>query len=151
MPRKKKVLAENPPVVEKSLDSVEWKGGYASKCGHVNKQHYNAKGRLEDLVCDREPGHDGDHHAICFRNVAEHVYNNKGVVVEEHYNQVEADSYWGNGAGVPAKDIKAGEAPQFSQFQRDLVAAILKTDPEMSAEEAYAKAKASPVWTAGNV
>ena len=34
-----------------------------TRCGHINKQSFNAKNELEDVACTREKGHAGDHTA----------------------------------------------------------------------------------------
>jgi hypothetical protein len=154
MPKKNQVPVNTVDgVVEVDPENVVMgENGFELKtCGHVNKQHYNVKGRLEDLPCDLLAGHAGDHHAAYQRNVPNHIYNNKGGVEKAQWDQVEAEAFWGNDAGTPAGDIKEKEAKQFTSFQRDLVQEILRKNPDLSADEAYKQAKESPVWLAGNV
>jgi len=117
-------------------------------CGHVNKQHYNTKGRLEDLTCDLEKGHTGDHHAIYEKNVPDHETDDKGRVTKSRYAQEETEAYWGEMAGTPAKEISEAAVPQLSQFQKDLLGEVLKKSPNLTAEQALAVAKASPTWNA---
>ena len=117
-------------------------------CGHINKQHYNTKGRLEDLTCDLEKGHTGDHHAIYEKNVPDHETDDKGRVKKPRYNQEKAETYWGVRAGTPAKEISEAAVPQLSQFQKDLLGEVLKKSPNLTAEQALAVAKASPTWNA---
>lgn len=118
------------------------------KCGHVNKQHYNTKSRLEDLVCDLEKDHKGDHHAFYQKNVPDHETDDKGRVTKSKYTQEEAEAYWGDMAGTPAKDISEVAMPQLSQFQKDLLGEVLKKNPNLTATEALAVAKSSPTWNA---
>jgi len=150
MPKKNKV-----PLVDGSEaapeDVVMGKDGFESAlCGHINRHYYNPKGRLEDLACDLPKGHTGDHHAKHLINVPDPIVDSKGGVIEQHYRQEEADAYWGDAAGTPAQDIKAKDIPQLSQFQKDLVAEVMKSNPGMSAEDAVAEAKNSPIWLAGS-
>lgn len=150
MPKTNKVPLSDG--TEAELEEVKMgEAGFELKtCGHVNKHFYNAKGKLQDLACDLPKGHAGDHHATYTRLVPEPLMNEKGQVVEERYNQTEDEAYWGDAAGVPAKDIHAEELPQLSEFQKDLVAAILKKTPGIPVEEAIRQARNSPVWTAAN-
>lgn len=117
-------------------------------CGHVNKHYINTKGRLEDLTCDLPKGHAGDHHAVCVRKIPDPLTDNKGRVIEERYREEEADAYWGDVAGTPAKDITEKPMPQLSQFQKDLLAEVLKKNPTMSIESALQQAQESPLWKA---
>lgn len=117
-------------------------------CGHINKHYVNHKGMLEDLRCDLPDGHSGDHHAIGRRKVSDPITDNKGRVVEERYHEEEVDAYWGDAAGVPAKEISEKPLPQLTQFQKDILSDVLKKNPEMKIEEAIEKAKESPIWSA---
>lgn len=119
-------------------------------CGHINKHFYNAKGKLEDLPCDLPARHKGDHHAVYTRLVPNPLLNEKGQVVEARYDEEQAEAFWGNAAGTLAKDIKAKEIPQLTEFQKDLVASVLKEHPEMPVEQAVEQAKSSLIWTAVN-
>ena len=117
-------------------------------CGHINKQHYNTKGRLEDLKCDLEKGHAGDHHAVYEKNTPDHETDDKGRVTKSRYAQEEAEAYWGELAGTPAKEISEAAVPQLSQFQKDLLGEVLKKSPNLTTEQALVVAKASPTWNA---
>ena len=117
-------------------------------CDHVNKQHYNTKGRLEDLKCDLEEGHKGDHHAFYEKNVPDHETNDKGQVTKSRYTQETAEAWWGDLAGTPAKEITERPMPQLSQYQKDLLGDVLRKNPHLSAEQALAEAKNSPTWNA---
>lgn len=150
MPKKNNVpLADGSEAAPENV--VMGKEGFeAIPCGHVNKQHYNTKGRLEDLTCTLPKGHPGDHFATAMKNVPDHVYDMKGAAIQQKWNEVEAEVFWSDAAGTPAKDIKEKEIPQLSDFQKDLVASILKKNPDILVEEAIAQARNSPVWTAAN-
>jgi hypothetical protein len=120
-------------------------------CNHVNKQHYNTDARLEDLACTLPKGHTGDHFAPYLRNVPDPITDLKGGVIQARYRQEEAEAWWSDAAGTPARDVKEGKIIQLSQFQKDIVAEILRKNPDMTAEAAIEQAKASPIWLAGNV
>jgi hypothetical protein len=120
------------------------------ECGHVNKQFYGVNGKLEDLACTREAGHKGDHFAPCLHNVPDHIYDQGGNVAKQHWVQEETVAAWGNAAGKPTTEIKEGKVNQLSQFQKDLVAQVLKENSGMGGEEALSVAKQSPAWLAGN-
>jgi hypothetical protein len=117
-------------------------------CGHINKHYVNPKGRLEDLPCDLEKGHAGDHHAFCVHLVSDPLTNPKGQVIEERYREEQAEAWWSEAAGVPAKDITEAPMPQLSQYQKDILADILKRNPTMSVEVALKQAQESPLWKA---
>jgi hypothetical protein len=117
-------------------------------CGHINKQHYNAKGRLEDLKCDLEEGHKGDHHAIYEKNIPDYETDEKGRVTKAKYTQEPAEAYWNSDAGIPASEIKEMAAVQMSQWQKDILGDVLRKSPDLPIEQAIAQAKASPSWNA---
>lgn len=59
-----------------------------SKCGHINKQFYNAKGELEDLACTLEEGHA----PVLIR--VDKIKNEKGELVDkELWEQVHSAEY----------------------------------------------------------
>lgn len=120
-------------------------------CGHVNKHFFNTHGKLEDLTCDLEKGHAGDHHAKCLINEPDPVTNEKGIVVQQRYREIEVEAFWNDMAGTPASEITAGEAVQLTGYQQDIVADILRRNPGMNAQDALKRARESEIWTAGNV
>lgn len=122
-----------------------------SVCGHVNKHHYNRDKKLEDLPCDLEKGHAGDHHAKYPKNEPDPITNSKGQVVEERYKEVEAEAFWSDAAGMPANMIHAAEVEQLTMYQKDLLMGIMSKNDGMKVEEALAQAKLSAAWLAGNV
>jgi hypothetical protein len=149
MPKAKHVEeAKEPeaPVTETIKEKVT--SALRGTCGHVNKQHYNTKGKLEDLACDLEPKHAGDHHAKYQKNVPEPVTDEKGRVTNVNYHEEEADAYWTNAAGKPAKDISEGTVPQLSLMQKDLLAQLMARNPDMTVEVALEKVKTDPRWNA---
>jgi hypothetical protein len=151
MPKNTKANTEETPaeeknVVEKVVEKV--KAAAVSTCGHVNKQHYNTKGKLEDLACDLEPKHAGDHHAKYRKNVGEPVTDEKGRVVRVDYHEEEADAYWNDAAGKPAASIHGREVEQTSLLQKDLIMQVMKENPHLTVEQATAQAKALPQWNA---
>lgn len=117
-------------------------------CQHINKQHYNAKGKLEDLQCDLPEGHKGDHHATYSRLIPDPLTDAKGIVIKEYYNEEEAEAFWGDAAGTPTSGIKPADIPQMTDYQKDLVMAVLKRDPTMQLEKAVEVAKTSGAWNA---
>lgn len=119
-------------------------------CGHISKHHYNAKGRLEDIACDLPKGHAGDHHAVYMKLVDDPETDLRGITVAHHYREVEADTFWGDAAGTPVNQIKEGKSLQLSNFQKDILADIMKGDESLKVEDALAIAKASPKWMAAN-
>lgn len=116
-------------------------------CQHINKQHYNGK-RLEDLQCDLPAGHKGDHHGHYVRLVPDPITDAKGIVVKEYYNEEKAETYWNDAAGKPVSEIKPDAIPQMTDYQKDLVMAVLKRDPTMQLEKAVEAAKANGAWNA---
>ena len=125
--------------------------GFTVKCGHINKQHYNVQGRLEDLACTLPKGHSGDHYARHLRKTPNHVYNEKGIVIQARYDEVEAETFWGDVAGTPASDIKEKEMKQLTGFQKDLLMTVMSKNPDMTVEDAIKQVRETPAWMAGNV
>lgn len=115
-------------------------------CGHINKHSYNTRGKLEDLSCTLEKGHDGDHSAPYKKNVGESVHDEKGRIVSVKYTPEESIAYWNDGAGVLAKEIKVGDVGQMNMFQKDIVMQILSKNPNTPVEQAIAEAKERPEW-----
>lgn len=150
MPKTNKVPLANGEEAELETVVMGKEGLEKMPCGHINKHFYNSENRLTDLPCDLPDGHNGDHHARHVRLVPDHLVNEKGQVVQARYRTEEADAYWGDAAGIPAKDIHAVELPQLSEFQKDLVANLLRNHPELKAEDAVAEARKSPTWGAAN-
>lgn len=120
-------------------------------CGHVNKQHFNAEGKLEDLACTLDPRHPGDHQAPYKKNVADHLYDEKNRIVKITYHLEDAVSYWNDSAGKPADKVKSGEVAQMTGFQRDLVMQILSRNPRLNVDQALAQARQSPEWNSGEL
>jgi hypothetical protein len=150
MPTKKKLempeqlTSDSEPVAEVVLEETPG----PAVCGHINKQHYNTKGKLEDLPCTLTKGHEGDHSAEYVKLVGEAVSDEKGRVVKVNYSEEQAVAYWGNAAGTPASKIQAGEIERMTLLQKDLVMQRMSRNPDLSVAEATAQAKASPEWTA---
>lgn len=119
-------------------------------CGHVNRQAYGTNGKLQELVCDLEPKHKGDHHARAIRNVPEPVTDQKGITTSVKQREEEADAWWGDAAGKLTRDIIADVPEQMSLFQKDLVMGILNKNPNLTVEQALSQAKASPAWSAAS-
>lgn len=151
MPKKNKVTVVTGEQVEPE-EVVMGAAGYESKlvCGHINKQHYSSKGRLEDVSCDRVKGHSGDHHAKYMKKVDAPETDVRGIVIEHHYHDEEADTYWGDAAGVPANEIKEGKILRLSNFQKDILADIMNHDNSLTVEEALKQAQTSPKWMAAD-
>lgn len=149
MPKKNQVpLADGSEAAPE--DVVMGKEGFTVLCGHINKHFVNTDGRLKDLSCDLPKGHEGDHHAKAFKNVADNTYDLKGTVIRQEWRQEEVDACWGDAAGTPAKDIKEQPVVQLSQYQKDLVGEVLRKNPQLSVEDAIQQAKASPTWSAAS-
>jgi hypothetical protein len=79
-------------------------------CGHINKQYYNTKGRLEDLACTLHKGHTGNHEAPC-KSLAK--FSGEKDPAEEYqfrdgtfYLVVQNTAEWSDIAGVPAEKIR---------------------------------------------
>lgn len=115
-------------------------------CGHINKHYFNTQGKLEDLACDLPKGHTGDHHAIALRNMPEYTHDHKGIPIKVVYTETETETYWGDMAGTPAKEITAGEVSQLTAYQRDILMELMKKNPALSAEQALAAAKLEKNW-----
>jgi hypothetical protein len=146
MPTKKKIEETIETAVETIKDEV--KAVVRGTCGHVNKHHYNTKGKQEDLACALPESHSGDHSAPYTKLVGEPVTDEKGRVVRTSYTEAPAMSTWGNAAGQPASEIRAGEIEQMTLLQKDLVMQVMAKAPNLSVEQATAAAKAQPEWTA---
>ena len=72
------------------------------ECGHINKQNWQYKEELdksvlEDLACDLEKGHEGNHSAEKF----EKSFKNDGLSTE---GMVRVE--WSDAAGTPADEIE---------------------------------------------
>lgn len=120
----------------------------APVCGHINKHHYNTKGKKEEITCTLPKKHTGDHSAEYTRLVGTQISDEKGRVVRTDYHEEQAVAMWGDGAGVDAAQIYAGEVEQLSLLQKDLVMQVMAKAPNLSAAEALLVAKAQPEWTA---
>jgi hypothetical protein len=151
MPTKKKLevpeqlTSDSEPVAEVVLEETRLE---ARTCGHVNKHHYNTKGKLEDLACTLPKDHEGAHSAKYVKLVGEPVNDEKGRVVKTDYHEVEAVAAWSDAAGVPANRIQAGEIEAMTLLQKDLVMQVMAKAPNLTVEQATATAKAQPEWTA---
>jgi hypothetical protein len=108
------------------LDEVEKEHFSSHKCNHVNKQHVNSDGILEDLLCSLEEAHEGDHSAEykCLRLVDGSIAQSKLIAagtpvlklsgkmvqgsgfVKNEYLEVTERAYWSNAASVPADQVK---------------------------------------------
>lgn len=121
------------------------------KCKHVNKQHVNEKGVLQDLVCTLPENHAGDHRARHLRRVGEPVTNEKGVILKMEYHEEEVEASWNDVAGKPASEISEEPVLQMSLLQKDLVMQILTRNPAMDVKQAIAQAKLSKEWNAASV
>lgn len=117
-------------------------------CGHVNKQHTGADGKLQDLSCSLTKNHDGDHKARHMRKIGEPVSNEKGQTLRMEYHEKEVESSWGDAAGKPASEISEEPVLQMSLLQKDLVMQILTRNPAMDVKQAIAQAKLSKEWNA---
>lgn len=146
MPKKKVLVPENVLVTETVDASLPDAPKVVKTCEHVNKQFYGLSGRLEDLTCELTQGHKGDHYAKTMRKEPNPVVDNKGIVIQERYNEVEAEAYWGNMAETPVRDITEKPAAQLSLYQRDILATFLKKNPNV--DEALGEARKSPLWNA---
>lgn len=135
MSAKKTVLEVDEPVVEAD-----------EPCGHINRHHTNEKGQLAPLACTRPRGHSGDHFATYTRLFPDPITNEKGITIKMNYTQGEAGTYWRDDAATPASEIKPDEAPQMTQYQRDLVMQLLQRNPSWNAQKAIAEAKMMKEW-----
>lgn len=134
------VSAETPEAVK------EPKVQAPETCGHINRHHYNAAGRLEELACTLLPKHTGDHSATYKKNVGDPVHDEKGRVIKVEYHEEEATAVWNDAAGKPAADIQEGEIAQMTLFQKDLVMQLLAKNPTLTVDQAVAQAKQMPEW-----
>lgn len=154
MPKKNKVTVVTGEQVDPENVVMGAEGFEAAEtallCGHISKHHYNSKNRLEDIACDLPKGHTGDHHAKYMKMVDAPEADARGIVIDHHYHEEEADAYWGDAAGVPAANIKEGKVLQLSGFQKDILADIMNNDNSLTVEEALAQARVSPKWMAAN-
>ena len=115
-------------------------------CGHINKQHYGTKGKLEDLACTLPVGHSGNHSAPYKRLVGTPVTDEKGRVIKNTYEEVDDVGQWGDMAGTPAEQVFVGEKDQMTLYQRDMVLQIVKNNPKITIEQAIAQASQSEEW-----
>jgi hypothetical protein len=136
---------EKSPVAE-AVEAVK-KVFEPAACGHVNKQHYNTDGKLQDLACTLPDGHIGDHQALCKKLSGEPQTDEKGRVVKSNYYEVDAIAYWNNAAGKAANPVTT-EVMQTSLLQKDLIMQIMKEHPSLTVEQATAQAKADARWNA---
>jgi hypothetical protein len=137
------LTSDSEPTVDVVLTETK-----ASQCGHANMQHYGTNGRLEKIVCDLPDGHAGDHHAKYTRNAKdEPETDSKGRVLKLTYHEEEADAWWNDEAGRPARAVD-NDALQTSLLQKDLIMQVMKESPHLTIEQAMAKAKALPQWNA---
>lgn len=146
----KKVPVEEVPVetAEQETQAEEPKAEEPKVmvCGHVNRQHYNSKGRLSEILCDLPPKHTGDHHAKYMKNVGEPVNDEKGRVTRVTYHEEEADTYWNDAAAKPVGDVVVGTVEALNLNQKDMIMAVLNNDPTLSTEAALNIAKAKAEW-----
>jgi hypothetical protein len=133
---------------EEVLAEVEVQETQPGRCGHVNHQHYGTNGRLEKVACDLPDGHAGDHHAKYTRNVKDEPETDaKGRVMKQTYHTEEADAWWNDAAGKPARPVD-NDAIQMSLLQKDLIMQVTKENPRLTIEQATEQAKALPQWNA---
>lgn len=118
-------------------------------CGHVNKQHYGTKGKLEDLACTLPAGHAGNHSSPYKRLVGTPVTDEKGRVIKQNYEEVDDVSWWSDAAGAPAEQVHIGSKDQMTLYQRDLVMQVIQKNPKLSVDQAIAQASASEEWGQG--
>jgi len=71
------------------------------KCGHINKHSHDEYGKLDDLACDLEQGHGGDHSAMHFERATK---------FSEALTQKEAEKFIYMMACPTCKKFKVGGA-----------------------------------------
>lgn len=96
-------------------------------CGHINKHHHGINGKLEDLACTLEQGHDGDHSAehLALRMADDNFETAKQIQegAQSHkfagkmWLEVKEMGFWSDGASIPAADIKPDLA-QLAELKR---------------------------------
>lgn len=87
-----------------------------AKCKHVNRHSYGIDGKLDNLECVLEEGHDGLHEAPHYEvatqlsgTLDEEDTSTFNVVTDKNgnvYYEGTVTRRWSDAAGVPAKDIK---------------------------------------------
>lgn len=82
MPKKKKT--EEQGTVEKAVKAVENTVTAIVACGHINRQHHNADGVLEDLACTLDKGHKGDHSAKVENEISVNWSDAAGAPARKH-------------------------------------------------------------------
>jgi hypothetical protein len=135
-----------PKETEKETEQIAKEVVKSDKCGHVNMQHYDEKGKVSPLACQRKSGHSGDHQATHKRRIPDYTYNEKGGVIKTEYHSEDAESSWGDAAGKKVEEVKEEAAIQMNALQRDMVMTILTRNPGMNVVDAIKQAKASEAW-----
>lgn len=115
-------------------------------CGHINRHHTDEKGQLSPLACTLSPGHAGDHYARYTRLYPDPIVDHRGTIIKMNYTTGEAETYWNDIAGTPAKDIKPEQIDQLTAYQQDLIMQVLRKNPGMTAQDALAEARNSKAW-----
>jgi len=111
---------EAPKVVEGvNLEETFYKAAQVDlpSCGHVNRQFWNSKGELEDLICHLPLGHEGDHWSKFISVKTDYGQDemHRSIVTGTH--EVEKDGYWSDGAGVPAVPHVTTREEDFKRLQ----------------------------------
>ena len=77
-----------------------------AKCGHINRHSLGIKGMPDDLACELDPGHPGNHKAMHM----EYVPDDKGdtIISKRPHLLKKVEREWSDMAGTPAKDIMPG-------------------------------------------
>ena len=99
------------------------------KCVSINKHYKNTDGELEDLPCELEEGHEGDHSAnyLCYRatngsvkqakQIAQAKLDGRAITIivsGAELIETEEKAYWSSVAETLAADIK----PDLAQLAR---------------------------------
>lgn len=73
------------------------------KCGHINKHSKDIQGNLDNLVCEKDKGHDGNHGA----KHLQHVKAQNGVLLigKNRFSEDKVWVEWGADAGILASKI----------------------------------------------
>lgn len=83
-------------------------------CGHINRHSYGADGKLDNLKCTLEKGHDGLHQAEHYEVATQLSASYEGgefrstIVDGKEVYEATVVRQWSDAAGIPAKEISPG-------------------------------------------
>jgi hypothetical protein len=107
MPTKKKEETKTPTEKKEETKKKEL-------CGHINRHSTGTDGKLDNVKCDLEKGHSGNHsgvHKELEKTVDTKVINGEEVTTTR-YDEVDTRRGWNDMAGTPVSEIPVPPEPK---------------------------------------